>query len=199
MPDLDKKYFSGENDIPVSKIGELETGCSESAIKDTLTKLGWEGQAIASVILRISADGKQVSAGQFQLEGPLSPSPIVIQAAKLWEKAGQDIMLSITVPSGNAFVFEGGRLTSDYLERRTGPSRGGERGERSREFLHADHCSLREDVQWTQWTKHQVHNAGAALERERHAGAVRGGPESSMAGDQSAGRHLPVIPASKNG
>ena len=116
MPDLDKKYFSGENDIPVSKIGELETGCSESAIKDTLTKLGWEGQAIASVILRISADGKQVSAGQFQLEGPLSPSPIVIQAAKLWEKAGQDIMLNITVPSGNAFVFEGGRLTSDYLD-----------------------------------------------------------------------------------
>ena len=113
MPDLDKKYFSGENDIPVSKIGELETGCSESAIRDTLTKLGWEGQAIASVILRISADGKQVSAGQFQLEGPLSPSPIVIQAAKLWEKAGQDIMLSITVPSGNAFVFEGGRLTTD--------------------------------------------------------------------------------------
>ena len=116
MPVLDEKYFSGEGDIPAEMISELETGCSETAIRDTLTKLGWEGQAIASVVLKITADGKQVSAGQFQLEGALSPCPVLVQASKLWETTGSDIVLSVNVPSGNAFVFEGGRLTSDYLD-----------------------------------------------------------------------------------
>ena len=116
MPDLDKKYFSGEGDIPAERVSELETGCSEEAIRGTLTKLGWEGQTIASVVLKMTADGKQVSAGQFQMEGALSASPVQVQASKLWETAGNDIVLSVAVPSGNAFVFEGGRLTSDYLD-----------------------------------------------------------------------------------
>ena len=65
------------------------------------------------------ADGKQVTSGQFQLEGALTPTPIVIQASKLWEKADNDIVLSVEVPSSNAFVFEGGRLTSDFLDHET--------------------------------------------------------------------------------
>ena len=119
MPDLSGKYFEIPSEIPAGKITELVTGCSETAIKDTLTKLGWEGQSIASVILKISADGRQVTAGQFQLEGALSPTPVVVQASKLWEKADNDIVLSVEVPSGNAFVFEGGRLTSDFLDHET--------------------------------------------------------------------------------
>ena len=43
----------------------------------------------------------------------------MIQASKLWEKADNDIVLSVEVPSGNAFVFEGGRLTSDFLDHET--------------------------------------------------------------------------------
>ena len=119
MPDSEKRYFSGKSEIPDHKRSDLETGCSEASIRETLTKLGWEGQTVASVILKISADGRQVTAGQFQLEGALTPTPVVIQASKLWEKADGDIVLSVEVPSGNAFVFEGGRLTSDYVDHET--------------------------------------------------------------------------------
>ena len=43
MPDLNKKYFSGEKDITAEKGRELVTkGDSEDVIR-TLTKLGWEG------------------------------------------------------------------------------------------------------------------------------------------------------------
>ena len=119
MPDLDSKYFGGKSEIAQQKKTELETGCSETALRDTLTKLGWEGQTVASVVLKISPDGKKVTSGQFQLEGVLTPTPVVIQAAKLWEKADSDIVLSVEVPAGNAFVFEGGRLTSDYVDHET--------------------------------------------------------------------------------
>ena len=119
MPDLEKRYFSGKSEIPDHKRSDLETGCSEASIRETLTKLGWEGQTVASVILKISADGRQVTAGQFQLEGALTLTQVVIQASKLWEKAEGDIVLSVEVPSGSAFVFEGGRLTSDYLDHET--------------------------------------------------------------------------------
>ena len=119
MPVLEERYFSGKSEIPDHKRSDLETGCSEASIRETLTKLGWEGQTVASVILKISADGRQVTAGQFQLEGALTPTPVVIQASKLWEKADGDIVLSVEVPSGSAFVFEGGRLTSDYLDHET--------------------------------------------------------------------------------
>ena len=119
MPDLNRKYFDNPSEISAERVADLVTGCSEAAIRGTLTKLGWEGQAVASVILKISADGKQVTSGHFQLEGALSPTPIVIQASKLWEKADSDIVLSVEVPSGNAFVFEGGRLTSDFLDHET--------------------------------------------------------------------------------
>ena len=44
--DLDKRYFSGKSDIPDHKRSDLETGCSESSIRETLTKLGWEGQTV---------------------------------------------------------------------------------------------------------------------------------------------------------
>ena len=37
MPDLNKKYFDNPSEIPADKISELVTGCSEAAIKDTLT------------------------------------------------------------------------------------------------------------------------------------------------------------------
>ena len=116
MPDLNKKYFSSEKDISAEKGRELVTkGDSEDIIR-TLTKLGWEGQLIAAVIIRVSVDGRRAEDGQFSLRGALANEPIRIQAAKLWEKADEDVTLEIDVPPGDRFDFQGGRLYSDYLD-----------------------------------------------------------------------------------
>ena len=67
MPDLNKKYFSGEKDITAEKGKELVTkGDSEDVIR-TLTKLGWEGQLIATVTIKVSVDGRRAEDGQFSL------------------------------------------------------------------------------------------------------------------------------------
>ena len=116
MPDLSKKYFSSEKDITAEKGRELVTkGDSEDIIR-TLTKLGWEGQLIAAVMIRVSVDGRRAEDGQFSLRGALASEPIRIQAAKLWEKADEDVTLEIDVPPGDRFDFQGGRLYSDYLD-----------------------------------------------------------------------------------
>ena len=67
MPDLNKKYFSSEKDIAAEKGKELVTkGDSEDVIR-TLTKLGWEGQLIAAVTIKVSVDGRRAEDGQFSL------------------------------------------------------------------------------------------------------------------------------------
>ena len=97
MPDLNKKYFSGEKDITAEKGKELVTkGDSEDVIR-TLTKLGWEGQLIAAVSIKVSVDGRRADDGQFSLRGALASDPISVQAAKLWEKADEDVMVRTDV------------------------------------------------------------------------------------------------------
>ena len=108
MPDLNKKYFSGEKDITAEKGKELVTkGDSEDVIR-TLTKLGWEGQLIAAVSIKVSVDGRRADDGQFSLRGALASDPISVQAAKLWEKADEDVMLELDMPPGDRFEFQGG-------------------------------------------------------------------------------------------
>ena len=115
MPDLDPKYFRGSEDIPRDRVNNLLTGKSEKDIEDTLTRLGWEGQLIAAISLRMSPDGRQADGGSFMLRGALTPEPLQIQAGKLWEKAAADVVLSVDVPNGAEFVFAGGKLCSDYV------------------------------------------------------------------------------------
>ena len=115
MPDLDPKYFRGSEDIPRDRVNNLVTGKSEKDIEDTLTRLGWEGQLIAAISLRMSPDGRQADGGSFMLRGALTPEPLQIQAGKLWEKAAADVVLSVDVPNGAEFVFAGGKLCSDYV------------------------------------------------------------------------------------
>ena len=73
MPDLNEKHFSGESDITTEKARELTTKGNIEAVNENLTKLGWEGQPIATVNLRISTDGRRVEDGQFNLRVLLYP------------------------------------------------------------------------------------------------------------------------------
>ena len=78
MPDLNKKYFSGEKDIAAEKGKELVTkGDSEDVIR-TLTKLGWEGQLIAAVTIKVSVDRRRAEDGQFSLRGALASDTIKV-------------------------------------------------------------------------------------------------------------------------
>ena len=116
MPDLNEKHFSGESDITSEKMKELTTKGNIKAVSETLTKLGWEGQQIATVTLRISTDGGRVEDGQFNLRGALGKDLVKVQASKLWSKADENVWLEIITPPGEWFNFEGRRLFSEYLD-----------------------------------------------------------------------------------
>ena len=112
MPDLNKKLFQGESDISTDRVKDLLTEGNSDSINNTLTKLGWEGQLVAAVILQVSADGKRADDGHFSLRGPLCAEATKLQAAKLWEKADESVILQIDMPPGESFIFEGGNFAS---------------------------------------------------------------------------------------
>ena len=120
MPDLLEKHFEGKQDIPSGKVKELLTKSDSATVNETLTKLGWEGQLIATVTLRLSVDGNRTEDGHFNLRGALGKETVKVQAAKLWEKANESVMLEVELPPGELFKFEGGRLYSEYLDHRYG-------------------------------------------------------------------------------
>ena len=116
MPDLQEKYFEGNIDIATERVKDLLTKDNKEAIVETLTRSGWEGQPIATVTLRVSVDGERVEDGQFNIRGNLCKEKVKVQAAKIWEKAEEDVTLEVDVPPGEAFTFEGGQLYSEYLD-----------------------------------------------------------------------------------
>ena len=67
MPDLDDKHFKGNSDIPAEKVKELLTKGNREATIETLTKLGWEGQLIATLNIKVSVDGKRAEDGLFNI------------------------------------------------------------------------------------------------------------------------------------
>ena len=116
MPELNKKFFRGPTDLPSERIPDLLTKRSDKDVEDTLTRLGWEGQLIAGISLKVSPDGRSTASGSFLLRGALCQEPIQIQAAKLWEKAATDILLTINVPNGADLIFAGGKLYSEFVD-----------------------------------------------------------------------------------
>ena len=115
MPVLAKKFFGGKRDLPIDKLQSLSTGDNNTSVTSTLTRLGWEGQIIAGIILKLSVDGSKADNGQFFLRGDLVSQRVNIQAAKLWAKASKDISLSVKIPTGDQFKFLGGMLVSEYV------------------------------------------------------------------------------------
>ena len=115
MPELNKVHFRGVSEIPAGRKAELVTGSSEKDIENTLTKLGWEGNLIATVSLKVTADGQRVHSGQFMMRGALSAETIQLQASKLWEGADAETVLCVNIPTGAELRFEGGRLCSEYI------------------------------------------------------------------------------------
>ena len=116
MPTLNKTRFKGGGDLPTERITTLCTRSDSDSVKTTLTKLGWEGNIIAGVTLRVSTDGSKVDNGQFFLAGNLVSQNIVIQTAKLWAKANKEVTLSLKIPNGDKFNFMSGTLASEYKD-----------------------------------------------------------------------------------
>ena len=94
---------------------ELLTKGNREATIETLTKLGWEGQLIATLNIKVSVDGKRAEDGLFNIRGELSKDAAKVQASKLWEKADENVILEVELPPGDFFCFEGGRLYSDSV------------------------------------------------------------------------------------
>jgi hypothetical protein len=114
--ELDKKWFSGDTDIPVNVGENLEAVSSGRPLNATLGKNGWDGNTVAGVYLELSSDNASVRGGQFFVRGQLSSDPGTIVANKLWERAANDLQVTFTFPHGGEFRFESGKLASEYLD-----------------------------------------------------------------------------------
>ena len=112
---LNTKFFQGGGDIPSDRKNSLYTRSDSDITTQTLIKLGWEGQTIASITLKTDVAGTGVKSGLFSLHGMLTAQPIAIQANKLWDKVAKDVVLWVKLPDSAAFQFASGTLCSEYL------------------------------------------------------------------------------------
>ncbi len=116
MPELKQQFFQGKGDIPATWRARLSTASYGLGLRDTLTRLGWDGQPCATVCLVLSADGLRVTNGNFALWGNLSEEPIEVQTSKLWEGTQRGTTMHIRGLTGQAFMFNGGLLQSEFLD-----------------------------------------------------------------------------------
>ncbi len=116
MPDLSPVFFAGPSDLPSAWRQKLSTSSHGLGLRDTLTDLGWRGEAIAAICLNLSADGSRVANGSFTTWGSLSENPIEFQANKLWEGTPRGTTIKIDNLQGQSFRFNSGQLQSDYLD-----------------------------------------------------------------------------------
>ena len=116
MPDLKAQFFTGNKEIPVTWCNNLSTPSIGLGLRDTLTKLGWRGESIATVCLTLTPDGSRLANGFFGLWGTLSADPIEFPASKLWDGTQRGSSIRITNLQGQLFKFASGHLQSDYLD-----------------------------------------------------------------------------------
>ena len=116
MPDLKAQFFEGSQDLPADLRNALSILPSGLGMRDTLTALGWKGEAIATVCLTLTVDGSRAAHGSFGLWGSLSPDTIEVPTNKIWEGTPRGTTICIRDLQGQQFRFSGGNLQSEYMD-----------------------------------------------------------------------------------
>jgi hypothetical protein len=115
MPNLDKKWFKAKGNMDKELAKKLLTVSFGTSVTDTLSNFDWDGKPIATVGLEFTPDNRRVARGQFILHGLFTKEPVMLQASKLFPEADPDITLTVVIPDGREFRFNGGTLGSDLL------------------------------------------------------------------------------------
>jgi hypothetical protein len=116
MPELDTRFFQGDDHIPPDVIGKLFVDSPSRVRPSVSEQLGWDGKLAGTVILQLAEDGATVRRGFFSLIGKLAEEPITIPASKIWAGVGREATVTITLPPAEAFSFLDGTLASDYMD-----------------------------------------------------------------------------------
>ena len=115
MAPLDKKWFGNPRDLVVAEVLAMEAASLGYPVQGVLGRNGWDGTLVVGFGLELTSDNENIRHGQVIMRGPLSAEPAQIQASKLWEKAGKDILVTITFPQAAEFDFAAGTMASEYL------------------------------------------------------------------------------------
>jgi hypothetical protein len=115
MPVAAKKWFRQTEEMSTDLAKKLSTSSFGIGVMDTLESLGWDGKSVAAVGLELTPDNRRVKRSQFLLLGARSREPVGLAANKLFPEADPAITMTITIPEGSAFRFNGGTMSSDLL------------------------------------------------------------------------------------
>jgi hypothetical protein len=115
MPVAAKKWFRQTEEMSTDLAKKLSTSSFGMGAMDTLESLGWDGKSVAAIGLELTPDNRRVKRSQFLLLGALSREPVGLAANKLFPEADPAITMTITIPEGSAFRFNGGTMSSDLL------------------------------------------------------------------------------------
>ncbi len=111
-----QKFFSNPMEIPATTLTTLSTNANGPGMRDTLIKLGWKGNLVATVCLGLSVDGSRPDKGWFGLWGPLSQETVEFPASRLWEGPTCGTIVRINNLQGQAFQLMSSHLQSNYTD-----------------------------------------------------------------------------------
>ncbi len=117
MPNLNKKWFKAKGNVDKELAKKLLKVSFGAPVTDTLSKFDWDrdGKHVATVGLEITPDNRRVNRGQFLFHGVFTKETVTLQASKLFPEADPAINLTVFIPDGREFRFNGGSLGSDLL------------------------------------------------------------------------------------
>ena len=118
MPVLDKVLFTGQDEAEVDDLTKAEVTNFRASVKAALGKFGWKGQAAGCVGLGLSVDNRRVEAGRFIAVGALDDEDGKVEARKLWQKADNNVILTLQCKQADTFTFSDGTLCSDFVGER---------------------------------------------------------------------------------
>ena len=118
MSVLDKTiFFSGNSNSVADDLGKVEVANFSSDVDSALSShFGWRGKAIAVVGLSLTPDNLRCMSGQLITRGDLELKEKKMAANTIWADAKPNIMLHLTFPSADTFMFSTGGLWSQFVD-----------------------------------------------------------------------------------
>ena len=91
-------------------------GTGVESIKTVLDDFEWNGDSVATIILKTSPDNKKIVNGSVSMMGELMKSPKEIRASRLFAEADKDLKITYNIEDASVFTFKSGTMVGDIVD-----------------------------------------------------------------------------------
>ena len=113
---IDANLFTGTGGLCDSDVTKGEVNNYSNEVDTALSKFGWKGDAVASIILALNGNNTEVLESHLAIRGKPREREYRIDAKKVWPEADEGVTLVVSAENLRSFKFTAGGMCSDYLD-----------------------------------------------------------------------------------